>query len=88
MSSSFDTVQWVLSAVRDSSNLTAEQKELLGGCRDVIDEWHEVNHKLKDAFNRDSSVQEQALALLKMYATSRPRERLRALIKKGGEYYE
>lgn len=58
MSHTFDTVQRALSLVRDASNLTARQKDLLSFSQDVIDEWHTVNHDFQDVLNRNARTSE------------------------------
>ena len=58
MSHTFDTVQRALGLVRDASNLTERQKELISFSQDVIDEWHSENHKLDDAINHGHRVWE------------------------------
>ena len=56
MSSTFDTVQRALSRVRDRGGLSEHYREIIVDVQQVIDEWHEENHRLNDAINRGARV--------------------------------
>ena len=76
MSHTFDTVQRALSLVRDASNLTERQKDLISFGQDVIDEWHSENHKLDDAINHGHRVWE-ATKYLEIVIEEKDQERQR-----------
>ena len=79
MSHTFDTVQRALSLVRDASNLTKRQKELISFSQDVIDQWHSENHKLDDAINRNSRAIEATYYLKMVIEEKDPEKRLKKM---------